>query len=624
MIISRDFYNFLKGLLLITAVFFIVFIVIGLGYYRFVKKYENKYFPGSQVAGIDLGGLNKTEAEEKLNHRIDFIQSAGITFVYGNKQATLDTLLRSAEADIAVPIIMFNIDKILQDIWQYPRTNNFLLNIQRRLFLWKNKINFSIKVNIKEDEVNKFLQEEFVRFSQPAQNAQLIIEKDKQKNIKFSVNEETYGRILDFTKAKQELRNNLIFLQADKIFLQAVTEDPQIYKEDCLNINDYANKIIQQAPLKLVYQDATWVLKQDGLLDLLVLKQKQINNKKIVFVGLDQDKTKEYLQNEIAPEINQEAVDAKFEVIDKRVKQFQRNKDGQELDLTDSARLIEKTVLAELATSTILSVRTISSKKSTREMEDLGIKEIIGTGHSNFKHSPANRRHNIQIGANSVNGSLIAPGEEFSLLKVLGKINKDTGYLPELVIKDGKTLPEYGGGLCQIGTTVFRGTIASGLPVTMRRNHSYRVSYYEPAGTDATIYDPWPDYKFKNDTAQYILIQSRIDGNDLYFDFWGTKDGRVASSTYPVIYNIKRPGPTKIIETLDLKPGVKKCTEHAHNGADAYFDYKVIYPNGDIKEERFKSHYSPWQAVCLLGVSQLNIQSIESNATTTDKIISTQ
>jgi hypothetical protein len=66
-----------------------------------------------------------------------------------------------------------------------------------------------------------------------------------------------------------------------------------------------------------------------------------------------------------------------------------------------------------------------------------------------------------------------------------------------------------------------------------------------------------------------------------------------------------------------LKPGEKKCTEKAHNGADAYFDYKVVYPDGEIKEKRFSSHYVPWREVCLLGVEKL---STDDTATSTPGI----
>jgi vancomycin resistance protein YoaR len=165
---------------------------------------------------------------------------------------------------------------------------------------------------------------------------------------------------------------------------------------------------------------------------------------------------------------------------------------------------------------------------------------------------------------------------------------------------------------------MFRTALASGLPITERRNHSYRVSYYEPAGTDATIYSPRPDLKFKNDTNNNILIQARFEGtNDMYFDFWGTSDGRTATTTYPVIYNIVSPGPTQIIETTELPVGEKKCTERAHSGAEAYFDYTVVYnPNSAEEnkvETRFQSKYVPWREVCLVGVEKIEEEISDDN-----------
>ncbi|MBU4332454.1 VanW family protein, partial [Patescibacteria group bacterium] len=229
--------------------------------------------------------------------------------------------------------------------------------------------------------------------------------------------------------------------------------------------------------------------------------------------------------------------------------------------------------------------------------------------------SPTNRRHNIGVGANKLNGLLIAPDEEFSLVQTLGEVNAATGYLPELVIKGNETIPEYGGGLCQIGTTAFRVAIYSGLPITERRPHSYRVSYYEPAGMDATIYNPRPDLKFTNDTGNYILFTTEIDSDILTFHFYGTNDSRkIEVENPPRIWNIKYPGPTKIIETLNLEPGEKKCTERAHNGADTLFTRKITYADDrEPLEEEWFSRYVPWQAVCLLGVEEL------STATSTEE-----
>ena len=109
------------------------------------------------------------------------------------------------------------------------------------------------------------------------------------------------------------------------------------------------------------------------------------------------------------------------------------------------------------------------------------------------------------------------------MLKVLIPFTEKAGWLPELVIKGNKTVPELGGGLCQIGTTLFRAILASGLPITERQSHSYRVRYYEPAGADATIYEPRPDFRFVNDTGNYLLINGYVEGDEVTFEVWGTK-----------------------------------------------------------------------------------------------------
>ena len=146
------------------------------------------------------------------------------------------------------------------------------------------------------------------------------------------------------------------------------------------------------------------------------------------------------------------------------------------------------------------------------------------------------------------------------------------------------------------------------------------VSYYLEdglPGIDATIYVPRPDVRFINDTGHYILIQSRIEGDYLYFDFWGTKDGRITEKTKPTTWGWIAPPATKYIETTKLAVGTKKCTESAHYGVSASFDYNVTYPDGEVKKTTFTSKYKPWQAVCLIGVEQLS----EDTATTTEDIL---
>lgn len=612
-----------KWLSVLSVIFFTIIVLVLSSYFIFENKYKNKIYPGVFLGTIDLGNLSRNDAIALVNKKIDNINQNGIVFHYNTDRATLYPLVSSLESDLAYQIIDFDTEKTANDAISYGRNENFFNNFLEKITALFYKYQIATNYTIHEPAVEKFIDDNFKRFEAPAKNAELIYELDKEnKTVIFSIKEETYGQIINISQAKKDLRERLNNLASEPIELSAEINYPQINKTDILNIDTMAQKFYNKVPIILKYGNAKWTLNAENVLTWLQFKLDTETTEKKVFIGLNSEKIKDYLTANIATKIDKEAIDPKFDIKDGKVSEFQTGQEGIALDIEATAKKIEYFLNSDENNKELEIITEVKKSLSASEIENLGIKELLGTGHSKFTGSPKNRVHNIKTGANAVNGTIIEPGEEFSLLAALGKIDKDSGYLPELVIKDNKTVPEYGGGLCQVGTTVFRGTVNAGLPVTARRNHSYRVSYYEPAGTDATIYDPWPDYKFKNDTDNHILILSRMEGYNLYFDFWGTKDGRIATSTYPTIYNIVKPAPTKIIETPNLKPGEKKCTEHAHNGADAYFDYKVTYPPQGtstepvVKDTRFRSHYVPWREVCLVGIDPN-----KNKATSTEAII---
>lgn len=181
------------------------------------------------------------------------------------------------------------------------------------------------------------------------------------------------------------------------------------------------------------------------------------------------------------------------------------------------------------------------------DRERLGLRELVGMGRTNFKGSTKNRIYNIRRGLEQFENALIAPGETFSFVTILGDVDGEHGYLPELVIKDNKTLPEFGGGICQVSSTVFRAAINTGLKIVERRNHAYPVHYYYPYGMDATVYVPKPDLRFTNNTPGYILMQSTIDGTELTFRFFGTKDGRTVKVDGPHILESNPDGSMKTV-----------------------------------------------------------------------------
>jgi vancomycin resistance protein YoaR len=612
-----------RWLSVLGIIFFTIIFSILSAYFIFEKKYQNKIYPNVFLDKINLGGLSKDVATKLINEKINQINQNGLTFYYNTDKASLYPLVSSIESDLAYQIIYFDTEKTINTALNYGRNESFFNNLLVKITALSYKYQIAMNYTVNDGEVEKFLNDNFKKFETVAKDAELSYQIDKEsKSISLEIKEESRGQIININKAKSDLHERLNNLKTEAIELGTETSYPQINKTDVLNIETMAQRFYKKMPIFLKYKNNKWTLNKEDILPWLQLKSSTEDNEKNIFIGLDSDKIKDYLTTTIAPKVNKEAIEPKFTITNGKVSEFGTGQEGIILDIEANTKKIEFFLSNEEENQDLEIITEIKKALSASEIENLGIKELIGTGHSNFTGSPKNRVHNIKTGTSAVNGTIIKPREEFSLVATLGKINKESGYLPELVIKNNKTVPEYGGGLCQVGTTVFRGTIKAGLPVTARRNHSYRVSYYEPAGTDATIYDPWPDYKFQNDTNNHILILSRVEGYNLYFDFWGTKDGRIATSTYPKIYNIVKPAPTKIIETDTLKPGEKKCTEHAHNGADAYFDYKVTYPpigtstEPTIKNTRFKSHYVPWQEVCLIGVDPN-----KTKATSTEAVI---
>lgn len=608
-----------KWLIVLLAIFFILFILIANFAFVFEYTYKNKIYPGIIIGENDFSGLTQEEAREIINKKINLYNKDGIIFQYNGEEKNIFPTEPSFASDFVIQVFSINSEETITKLYNIGRDKNFFQNWKEKIknIFNNKKINATYQIN--EELIKENLSEKFKKLEIKPQNAgiQLSFNKEKGGNIEIITTKEKEGKIINYENGIEALKNNLKNLSNKKIVLTSQNVKPEIRKDEIKNIDKKIEEIIQQLPFKLRAKDKEWTIDKEEFILLAGLEKKDEE----VLVNFDEKKLSSYLEQNIGSVINISPRDAYFEIKDGIVTNFQPHQEGIELNIKNSITKIKKDFFEEKATSTDLIIKKIESKIKIEDINDLGIKEIIGTGYSNFSGSPPNRIHNINNGAKAVSGTLIKPGEEFSLVNTLGEVNAETGYLPELVIRGNETVPEYGGGLCQVATTIFRGALNAGLEIIERRNHSYRVSYYEPAGTDATVYIPKPDLKFKNNTNNYILIQYRISGNNLYFDFWGTKDGRKVEITKPTIYNIVSPPPTKLIETLDLPAGSKKCTERAHNGADAYFDYKVTYTNGETYEERFSSHYVPWQEVCLIGVEKLSSENSINQATSTEKMI---
>jgi len=586
-----------KKLIVILTIFFvflIIFIFIAAPVFAYQFIYQDKIYPGVYIDGVNLGGLTQEEAIDRLNQSVDNLKLRGLNFRYQNKSVQVEmTTLSPIDPDLAYQILSFDVEKMAEQAYNFGRQKTFFANLSKQIkaILVQQEIPLFYRLN--EKELANILEENLADFQKPAQNAGLAFAEGDRIEIVNEVN----GFVIDYDQAIEDLKENINLVAINTVELKTRPSFARVSRIEAVSSLPLVREFLDLEKIILKNADQEWVVEKDEFKNWLVF-EKEENQVVLAFAS-------EFLFEKLetlAEEINQPAKDAKFYFQDGKVTEFQPSKPGLALDLESSSLKINEEFFNNKNTAIDLVVKGSEPKVKTGDVNNWGIKELIGSGATDYAGSSSNRVKNIKNAVSHLNGMLIEPESEFSLVQALGEINAAAGYVPEYVIKGDRTIPEYGGGLCQIATTVFRAALHSGSPITERKPHSYIVSYYKPIGMDATVYGPHPDLRFINDTGYHILIQARTEGTILTFDFWGAGDGRKVEITEPVLYNWKAQPADRLIENPALKPGTKKLMEKGRRGVDAYFYRYLTLANGEKKEEIWRSHYIPWPNIYEIGV----------------------
>ena len=249
--------------------------------------------------------------------------------------------------------------------------------------------------------------------------------------------------------------------------------------------------------------------------------------------------------------------------------------------------------------SAALPTTATQPELTTKEAKALGVKEVMSTFTTTFSAGDAPRVHNISLIAAAVHGSLVRPGQVFSMNGATGQRTAAKGYRTAHVIQNGEIVDGLGGGVCQAGTTMFNTAFFAGLPVPERRNHSLHISHY-PMGRDATLNWPTTDLKWRNDSPYGIYITSRATPSTLTFTFWSTSRGYKVTSSTSSASNFRAP-PTRYKDDPTLPKGKKVVEESGSSGFDVTVSRTVKKGGSVIRRDSFVSNYSPWVRVVRRG-----------------------
>ncbi|MBI4029652.1 VanW family protein [Candidatus Berkelbacteria bacterium] len=560
----------------------IVLLAASLAFFEFF--FQNKVFARVYLGELNLGGKQRVQIIDLISPYLAVFEKETLVLKIDDRKYTLFFSDLNLKYDTA---------QTAEKIYQFGRSKSLPSAIKEQFYLILGRKKVSPVFDYDEEKLNKWLLDIKQKEEVAVRDATLTL-----NNGKVEVLAEREGRVLNDKKLLKEVVFKINHLDKREIVENTVLVLPKVRKENTLKAKALAKEFLSQEI----------ILKTDNLKEELGHEIKEewlefVNERGELKFVINQEKIRSYIET-LAKKIDRSTIDAKLKMEEGRVVIFQPSQDGLLLEREKAVSLIEKAI-GDNGQEIILPVKVIKAPVRTETVNDFGVKESIGKATTSFKGSPQNRIHNIQVGTSFFNGLLIKPGETFSTLDVLGAVSSEQGFLPELVIKEDRLIPEVGGGLCQVSTTLFRAALNSGLEIIERQNHSFRVRYYEPpVGMDATIYSPRPDLKFKNNTLAYILIQAKTDETSITFDFFGAKDSRQIEITQPQVFNFKQPGDPIYIEDSTLPKGETKQIEKAVNGADAVFYYKVTLGGKIIEQKTFKSHYVPWKAKYKVGTKE--------------------
>lgn len=237
--------------------------------------------------------------------------------------------------------------------------------------------------------------------------------------------------------------------------------------------------------------------------------------------------------------------------------------------------------------------------------EELGkVKDLLGGFNTSYASSGAGRSKNVENGASKINGSVIYPGDSFSVYEAVSPFDAEHGYELAGSYENGTTVETYGGGICQVSTTLYNAVIRAELEVTERFNHSMIVNYVDPSA-DAAIAGTYKDLKFVNNTKAPIYIEGYTSGRSLYFNIFGqeTRDANREVSFVSETLTTTEPGVQYKAEP-GQPIGYMGQTQSSHTGYTAQL-WKVVTVNGvEQSREIFnKSTYKPSPRIVAVGIA---------------------
>ena len=303
-----------------------------------------------------------------------------------------------------------------------------------------------------------------------------------------------------------------------------------------------------------------------------------------------------YFRN-LSENIGMPARDAEFAVYGESV-QVVPARDGLELNVPKAARAILRAATRPTNRVAQLTVARALPERTTAEALAMGIDTRMAS-YKTYYSGTSDRITNLQLGVRALDGTLVAPGGTFSLNEAIGERTVERGFRPAPVIIGNEYAEEVGGGTSQVATTAFNAAWEAGLRITERNPHSLYISRYQ-LGRDATVYWPSLDLRFVNDTDTWVLVKGFAEGDGISIAIYGGESRRVESSSAPLV--VTGPVPVERVNDPTLAKGKTVVEEEGSSPTRTSATRKVYSADGELlHSETWTTSYKGEERVVRVG-----------------------
>jgi vancomycin resistance protein YoaR len=564
--------------------------------------YAGMIYPGVSVAGQDLSGLTPPQAAAKLTVALRYTEEGKIAFMEGSqvwvaKPAELGLYLDPQNSAMAA--------------FGVGRKGGMLARYRSQFDAWNYGLDLPPLLVYDERAARAYFQQIEAEINLPTVEATLDI-----RGTEVVAQPGQIGRRVDIEATLAPLANQMRSL-SDGILPVVMVETPP----EILDVSQQAEvaRTILSSPLTVFVPDAQegdpgpWVFQPDQLAEMITIARVDGDTGAEYHVRLDAESMRSFL-NEAAPRLVRYPSNSKFVFNDdsRQLEVIQPAVIGRSLNVDATIQAINEGLPQGQHDIGLVLNHTPPAVTDDMTGEQLGITELVASNTTYFYGSSSGRIQNIKTAASRFHGVMVPPGAVFSMAETLGDVSLDNGYAEALIIFNNRTIQGVGGGVCQVSTTLFRTVFFGGFPVVERYPHAYRVTYYEMtasrgydtklAGLDATVYVPVVDFKFKNDTPYWLLMETYVVNNSsLVWKFYSTSDGRQVTWETTGLQNIVEPPPPLYEENANLASGTIKQVDWEVRGADVTV-YRRVTRSGELYfNDRFTTHYLPWRSIYQYG-----------------------